>query len=337
MKTRKKDSELLRQRVIALCLAVLMAVVIWLVVFAIHPAVIYGAEAAGTAAAEEAQEPYKISFNAGGGTTPVSSKIVIQGEAYGELPEPTRPGYLFLGWYTSLGNDGEQVNDGTVVELTRDQSLYARWVKDDEDVATHKLTFNPNGGSVSETSRQVKNGEAYGQLPVPVWRGHTFLGWFTKYRTGEPVTESTRVNLTKNTTLYAHWEEGPSETTITLQIGNPEMTINGRSTPIDEQGTAPVIRDNRTLLPVRAVIEALGGTVKWNEKQRQVSLTMDRKSLYLVIDSRTLKDNKGKTWEMDTAPIIENGRTLLPIRAVAEYFGASVEWEEDSRTVTITL
>ncbi len=91
------------------------------------------------------------------------------------------------------------------------------------------------------------------------------------------------------------------------------------------------------MLPVRAVIEALGGTVKWNEKQRQVSLTMDRKSLYLVIDSTTLKDNKGKTWEMDTAPIIENGRTLLPIRAVTEYFGASVEWEESSRTVTITL
>lgn len=336
MKTKNKNGELFRQRVTALCLAVLLAVVIWLVVFAVHPSVIYGAEAANSAA-EEVQAQFKVSFNAGGGTTPVSSKIVVNGESYGDLPEPTRPGYLFLGWYTSLGNDGKAVNDGTVADLTRDQSLYARWVEDNEKVPAYKLTFNPNGGTVSETSRQVKNGEAYGQLPVPVWRGHTFLGWFTKSRTGEPVTESARVNLTKNTTLYAHWEEGPDVTTITLQIGNPEMTINGRSTPIDEQGTAPVIRNDRTLLPVRAVIEALGGTVKWNEKQRQVSLSMDRKALYLVIDSTTLKDNKGKTWEKDTAPIIENGRTLLPIRAVTEFFGAQVKWEDSSRTVTITL
>ena len=64
---------------------------------------------------------------------------------------------------------------------------------------------------------------------------------------------------------------------------------------------------------------------------------MKTKTLYLQIGSTRLWDNKKKEWEMDTAPVIENGRTLLPIRAVTEYFGATVDWEEASRTVTIRL
>ena len=51
--------------------------------------------------------------------------------------------------------------------------------------------------------------------------------------------------------------------TITLQIGNPVMTVNNEGKPIDENGTAPVIINSRTLLPVRAVVEEMGGTVTW--------------------------------------------------------------------------
>ncbi|MBQ3389850.1 MAG: InlB B-repeat-containing protein [Firmicutes bacterium] len=324
MKTGNKEERSVR--VIALCLSVLAAVLIWLVVFVIHPVHSYG---------EEAQ--YKLNFNANGGTTPVSSKTVVNGEPYGELPEAVRTGYLFLGWYTSLGTDGVQEDAATVADLTRDRNLYARWTPEDENAKTYKVYFQGNGGKVAEEFREVKNGEAYGELPEATREGYFFLGWFTKYRTGTQVVESTRVNLTKNQYLYAHWEEKPWKTEISLQIGNPEITINGKTGPIDEQGTAPVIRNNRTLLPVRAVIEALGGTVSWNEAKRQVSLKMKNKTLYLQIDSTRIWDNKKNEWEMDTAPVIENGRTLLPIRAVTEYFGAAVNWEEASRTVTIRL
>ena len=183
----------------------------------------------------------------------------------------------------------------------------------------------------------MKNGQAYGQLPEATREGYIFLGWFTKSKTGERVVETTRVNISGKDYLYAHWEQKTWKTEISLQIGNPEIIINGESAPIDEQGTVPVIRDNRTLLPVRAVIEALGGTVGWDGEKQQVSLKMKTKTLYLQIGSTRLWDNKKKEWEMDTAPVIENGRTLLPIRAVTEYFGATVDWEEASRTVTIRL
>ena len=323
-------------KIIALCLAILAAVVIWLVTFAVHPPTSYGAEA-GASVAEQAQTEFRVSFNANGGITPVSSKTVVNGQTYGELPEAVRTDYLFLGWYTSLGQDGEQVDAGRIVDLTRDQSLYAKWTPDDPDAKVYRVYFQANGGKCEESYREVKNGQAYGQLPEATREGYIFLGWFTKSKTGERVVETTRVNISGKDYLYAHWEQKTWKTEISLQIGNPEIIINGESAPIDEQGTVPVIRDNRTLLPVRAVIEALGGTVGWDGEKQQVSLKMKTKTLYLQIGSTRLWDNKKKEWEMDTAPVIENGRTLLPIRAVTEYFGATVDWEEASRTVTIRL
>ncbi|MCH5185415.1 MAG: hypothetical protein J1F64_04730, partial [Oscillospiraceae bacterium] len=54
------------------------------------------------------------------------------------------------------------------------------------------------------------------------------------------------------------------ETIITLQIDNPNMTVDGRSEEIDPgRGTTPVIVNDRTLVPIRAIIEAVGGTVDW--------------------------------------------------------------------------
>ena len=63
-------------------------------------------------------------------------------------------------------------------------------------------------------------------------------------------------------------------TVITIQIGNPEMTVNGITQEIDPgMGTVPVISNERTLLPVRAIVEALGGTVEWDENTRTASLS----------------------------------------------------------------
>jgi len=60
---------------------------------------------------------------------------------------------------------------------------------------------------------------------------------------------------------------------ITLQIGNPTMTVDGVEQPIDGDGTSPVIQGGRTLLPIRAVIEAMGGAVEWDEATQTVTLT----------------------------------------------------------------
>lgn len=60
---------------------------------------------------------------------------------------------------------------------------------------------------------------------------------------------------------------------ITLQIGSPKMTVDGVEQPIDENGTVPIIQNERTLLPIRAVVEAMGGAVEWNGGNSTVTIT----------------------------------------------------------------
>ncbi len=124
-------------------------------------------------------------------------------------------------------------------------------------------------------------------------------------------------------------------TTIVLKIGNPTMTVNGKDMPIDEQGTVPVVVNDRTLLPVRAVIEQLGGTVDWNGETEEVTLKYGEDEIKLTINSTDALLN-GEKQTLDVAPAVMNDRTMLPIRFIAESFKFSVDWNEDNQTVTIT-
>jgi flavodoxin len=127
----------------------------------------------------------------------------------------------------------------------------------------------------------------------------------------------------------------PQENTkIVLQIGNPTMVVNGIDKPIDENGTVPVIINDRTLLPVRAVVEEMGGEVAWNGETREVTLNCGENEIKLIIDSKDAYLSGEKT-TLDTAPTIINDRTMLPIRFIAESFHFEVKWEETTQTVTI--
>ena len=76
------------------------------------------------------------------------------------------------------------------------------------DNAVNTVTFNPNGGSVSPTSKQIVYGDPYGELPTPTYGSNTFEGWFTAASGGEKITAATIVNAKANQTLYAHWIDG---------------------------------------------------------------------------------------------------------------------------------
>ncbi|MGN1008436.1 MAG: stalk domain-containing protein, partial [Butyricicoccus sp.] len=152
------------------------------------------------------------------------------------------------------------------------------------------------------------------------------------------ITGSTTVNLTADQTLYAHWVKVPDVIVgnkIMLQINNPKMHINGIAQNIDSSGTMPVIRSSRTLLPVRAVIESMNGSVGWNNDTRTTTMTIGNKTLFLQIGNSKAWDSQGKTYSLDAAPTIINSRTMLPIRFVVEYFGGSVDWDAGTQTVTI--
>jgi hypothetical protein len=124
-------------------------------------------------------------------------------------------------------------------------------------------------------------------------------------------------------------------TTITLQISSPDMTVNDEVSEIDPgRGTAPVISGDRTLLPLRAVVEALGGDISWDEKTGKVTIRVSRDTIELWIGSSTATVNDEQT-ELDTAPEVINGRTMLPVRFVAENLHAEVNWDAPNKVVTI--
>lgn len=129
--------------------------------------------------------------------------------------------------------------------------------------------------------------------------------------------------------------ETENQFTLTMQIGNPVMTVNGEEKNIDENGTAPVIESGRTLVPIRAIIEAMGGKVNWDGEQNTTVLTLDEAAVTLVIGSETALFNEEKH-TLDVVPKIINGRTMLPIRFIAESFKFGVGWGEKTEIITIT-
>lgn len=127
----------------------------------------------------------------------------------------------------------------------------------------------------------------------------------------------------------------PEPIVISLTVDEPYITVNDEKALIDALGTEPIILGGRTMLPIRAVIEAMGGSVAWDGSSRTISLSLGEKKLNLCVDSAEMWDSEG-AYAIDTAPTIVGGRTMVPLRAVVEYFGAAVAWDGSTRTATIT-
>lgn len=123
---------------------------------------------------------------------------------------------------------------------------------------------------------------------------------------------------------------------LTMQIGESVMTVNGVKKEIDPgRGTTPVIINERTLVPIRALIEEIGGAIAWEEDTQNVIIALGKDIIILTIDSTTAFVNEeAKT--LDTAPTTINDRTMLPIRFISENLGYKVDWNENEQLITIT-
>ena len=141
-----------------------------------------------------------VFFDANGGTVSTQSMTVYYDGSYGELPVPVRAGYSFDGWYTGA-EDGGKVDSGAPATLTHDQTLYAHWT-----AQSYTVRFDPNGGKVAKESATVTYDSAYGELPTPTRTGFAFEGWYTGAEDGEQIELDTKVELTEDHTLYAHWK-----------------------------------------------------------------------------------------------------------------------------------
>ena len=113
-------------------------------------------------------------------------------------------------------------------------------------------------------------------------------------------------------------------TKIVLTVGDRETSLNDRKKVID---VAPMILNSRTMVPLRFVGEALDCRVDWDEATRTVTVTDDGKSFTMTIDQEI--PGYGQ------APVIVDGRTLVPIRYVSESFGANVIYDPSVQEIII--
>ncbi len=121
------------------------------------------------------------------------------------------------------------------------------------------------------------------------------------------------------------------ELIVTMTIGDTSYQANGKEATMD---CAPYVdENNRTMVPVRFVGQALGATVNWNPSAKTVLIADEENTVVFAIDSDEMTVN-GRTMPIDTAAVIQDNRAMLPLRAVAESIGATVTYADGVITIS---
>lgn len=121
---------------------------------------------------------------------------------------------------------------------------------------------------------------------------------------------------------------------ITLTIGSPTMSVNGTSTTIDAEGSRATLYKGYTMLPLRSVVENMGGTVSWNAANQQITMKYNGSTVSMTLGSKTAYAN-GVAKSMSVAPFTDNGRTYVWLRSLESFPGVTVGWRADTRQATV--
>ncbi len=122
------------------------------------------------------------------------------------------------------------------------------------------------------------------------------------------------------------------KTTIILQIGNKYAVVNGEKKLLE---APPLIVKNRTLVPIRFISEAFGAKIQWYPVFKLVFITLNNRTIILQIGKSFASINDKKVM-LDAPPLIIKNHTMVPLRFIAEAFGAKIVWDNATRSITIT-
>ncbi len=181
------------------------------------------------------------------------------------------------------------------------------------------------------------------QLGLENERGSIKVGKYADFVLADTDVFTCPANDIGKTKVVSTWFEGEkvyeaqdtTDNQIILTIGKKEASVFGETKTND---VAPKIVNDRTMLPIRFIAEALGAKVDWKETGVDmgiVTITKDNITIEITINSDTAYVN-GNAVKLDSPAFIENDRTYLPLRFISENLGAKVEWIEDAEQVVIT-
>ncbi|XEC95908.1 stalk domain-containing protein [Paenibacillus tarimensis] len=137
------------------------------------------------------------------------------------------------------------------------------------------------------------------------------------------------------------WEDNANLGTIVLRDATTASPAAGSGITLYINGddktaeAAPVIVNDRTLVPLRMIFQTLGAEVEWDQETKSVHAKKDKTSISLQIGSKKATKN-GSPLELDVEPQLINDKTMVPLRFVSEALGAEVKWVEETKSIYIT-
>ena len=186
------------------------------------------------------------------------------------------------------------------------------------------------GDVVQLTVTDIENGNLIWQYAerVELWKKGTFgFRVYGKVRDGLD-----NINTVSYDNLVISTFKDPNEKTeVKLTIGQNVGYVNGVEKALD---ATPIIRDNRTMLPVRFVAEAFGAEVGWDGATSTATIKTEEVEIKITIGAKEAVVN-GKTIALDAPAFIESSRTYMPVRFIAENLGATVSWDGTTSTATL--
>ena len=181
-----------------------------------------------------------------------------------------------------------------------------------------KTTVNFSGGAIGSASKSVE-----GAIAAFVVDGTATLN-------ATPNVDTKLISLFFDKVNYVSAISSGVELKMTL--GKTAYTLNGETKTMD---VAPIIRNERTMLPVRYVAEALGAEIAWDGATSTATLKTADTEIKITVGAKDATVN-GKSVALDSPAFIENDRTYMPVRFVAETLGGTVAWDGATSTATIT-
>lgn len=229
------------------------------------------------------------------------------------------------------GNDSRiviTINVSTVIpKLTIVSPMNWQEVREDNIVVSGKVDILNSTVTVNKQSVSLNNdgsfsynlslaNEEKGSIPVKI------------------VATAKESGLSTTKTIVIIYNPKPKEIVVKLQIGVNTASVSEEDISLD---TPPFIdpTTNRTLVPLRFISEAFGADVQWDDLTRSVIVKLNDKEIKLQIGNTQASVN-GEIVSLDQPPVIKNDRTMVPIRFISESLGADVQWNGDTKTITIT-
>lgn len=228
-------------------------------------------------------------------------------------------------WEQTHGGSGWDT--AKTIRENEDGYLVAGWTSstDDAEFAFLLLQTDANGNKLGQ---KTLAGEKYDErFSVQEADGGYIIagGWTERLKNQQWRNEDMQVYLAKITAEKAQAAEPkPQAPDSGVLISDTPLTLD-----------APLImKNNRILVPYRAIAEALGAAVDWDAANQIVTMTAGENTVKLKIGSATALVN-GEPVEMDVKAEIQSGRTYVPLRFISTSLGASVDWDSETRTVSI--